>query len=363
LSSSNTFAVSATVLLFVAGTTEAAEPALNSSPAPFSITSLTSDGTNLYFRAVVPTGLERVTLEMRASWNEPWEEKKLLTNTAQAADLSFSIGIPRTPTGLFRLKGIANPELLSPEVQYVSIPSLASTNNEAVFHFKGIIDGSDKILINHAGALWEHVNWDWPPGSVTVNDRQWDSREKNYITTAGTNRFLPVRFSLSAVELQVINGRDMVALERTPNGLAVYLDDTFPGADEYEFTIRFLPAASNVKAKSSPKARIKIEAQIDGSDTLRITPKEAVWEHGAFGMPRNVKLYGIPWDAETSTVLSNEGTNMYLSAGVDLSTAKIVNRKGRDLVTMWAEESAVLVKFADNPNASDDYEIEIAFGE
>jgi len=302
---------------------------------------------------------------MRSSLDAAWEEKTSQPSPCTGGEINLSIPIPASPTELFRLKGTvsAAPELVSPELKYVVIPSLASNSSQAVFHFKGIIDGSDRIFITRAGALWEHVNWDWPQGSVTVNGNQWDSRQKNYITSPGVTRFLPESFSLDSAQLQVTEGRDVVALERTPNGVMVYMDDTFSGADEYEFTIQFQPVAEKAKSKKSAHGRIKLAAQIDGSDLVRITSSEAVWEHGTFSPPLNVRLNGIAWDPTASPVLKNEGTNAFLPAGVDFATAKIISRKGRDVATMWAEESSILVRFADNPNDSDDYEIDIAFGE
>ena len=331
----------------------------------FVITALAPDGTNLTFRAVIPPGLERVTLEMRSTLNSPWEKMTTLTPAKNGGELTITIPMPQSPTELFRLNGTVSPgsNLLSAELHYVVIPSLASGPMEAVFHFKGEIDGSDKILINHAGALWEHVLWDWPNGSVTVNGQQWNSREKNYVTSVAPNRFLPEKFSLDTAQLEVLKGRDVVALERGHNGLTVFLDDTVLGSDDYEFVIRFRPKAQKPKPTPSASARIRIAAQIDGSDSVRITTREAEWQHGTFSPPASVRLNDIPWDPTTSPVIRNEGTNSFLPSGVDFSTARIVSRKGRDLATMWAEESAILVRFADNPNGSDDYEIEIAFGE
>ena len=117
-----------------------------------------------------------------------------------------------------------------------------SAQPEAVFHFKGTVDGSDRIVITRDGALWEHVHWGWPDGAVTVNRTQWDPRQKNYLTTAGTTKFLEECFSLDAVDLERIKGRDVVALERTNNAVIVYLDDTLVGAGEYEFKVHFHPA-------------------------------------------------------------------------------------------------------------------------
>ena len=59
----------------------------------------------------------------------------------------------------------------------------------------------------------------------------------------------------------------------------------------------------------------------------------------------------------------NAGTNTFLPTGVDFSTAKIIHRAGRDLATMRADQDAVWINFADNPNGSDAYELEIGFGQ
>jgi len=232
-----------------------------------------------------------------------------------------------------------------------------------VFHFKGVVDGSDRILITRAGAFWEHVNWDWPAGPVTINDAQWNPRQKNYLTTTGAVAFLPETFSLEAVRLEIIGGRDVVALERTNDALLVYLDDTQSGAAMYEFKIHFHPATLKpAPTGATPAATLKIRAQIDGSDALKITAREAAWQHRAYSCPGVVRLNDIPWDVRQTSVLLNEGTNTFLPAGVDLSTARIVNRQGRDVGTMWAEADALWIQFADNPNGSDFYELELSFG-
>jgi hypothetical protein len=74
-------------------------------------------------------------------------------------------------------------------------------------------------------------------------------------------------------------------------------------------------------------------------------------------------LNDVAWSIQQSNVLQNAGANLFLPSGVDFSTARIVSRKGRDLATLWAEEDGLWVSFADSPNGSDHYELEIAFGE
>jgi hypothetical protein len=199
---------------------------------------------------------------------------------------------------------------------------------------------------------------------VTVNGTEWKPRQKNYLTAAGAAKFLPECFSLEAVDLERIKGRDVVALERTNTALIIYLDDTPVGAGEYEFKIHFHCALSKpAPASASTAATLKIAAEIDGTDCLTITPTDARWEHKNWGGPASVKMNDVPWSIQQTNVLQNSGANLFLPSGVDLSTARIVSRKGRDLATLWAEADALWVWFADNPNGSDYYELEIAFGQ
>jgi hypothetical protein len=198
---------------------------------------------------------------------------------------------------------------------------------------------------------------------VSVNGVGWNPREKNYVTTVGTAKFLPEAFSLDTVNLEVIRARDVVALERADNALIVYMDDVPNGPSEYEFKVHFHPPRPKV-ARPNPAtpATLKIAAKIDGSECLKITRDEAIWEHLGRRNPGKVMLNDVAWFPAQTNVLKNEGTNLFLPATVDLSTARIIGRKGRDLATMWAEPDAIWVRFADNPNGSDHYELEIAFG-
>ena len=342
------------------------------------LTSIAVQGTKLNLVAVVPPGLGQVTLEMRPTMTAPWEAAGVLDVAAGAGEVTFTMQKPGEMQ-FFRLRAAASVQsagMVSAEVNYltvaplrVSVASLTdsqagASEPEAVFHFKGMVDGSDRILITRDGAFWEHAHWDWPEGAVTVNGAQWNPREKNYLTSAGAAKFLPEHFSLEAVDLERIKGRDVVALERTNNALIVYLDDTPVGAGEYEFKIHFHPARTKpAPARDSTAATLKIAAEIDGSDRLRITATEARWYHKLWGGPANVMLNDVAWSIQQSNVLQNAGANLFLPSGVDFSTARIVSRKGRDLATLWAEEDGLWVSFADSPNGSDHYELEIAFGE
>ena len=333
------------------------------------ITSLSVVGSNLVFNATFPPGVEHAILEIRPVLADSWQQAALLEISAAGGNVEFSIPKPVLETAFFRLnitlRATTNAQL-SAELQYVTIAPLGpdgTNGTDAVFHFKGVVDGSDRILVNREGALWEHVNWGWPDGAVAVNDAQWNPREKNYLTTTGAVAFLPEKFSLADASLEIIEGRDVLALERTNSGLVVYLNDTPPGAAPYEFKIHFhLAAMKPVAVRSSPAATLKIAAQIDGSDSLKITAREATWEHRAWSYPGAISLNDISWDVLQTNVLANAGTNVFLPSGVDFSTARIVSRKGRDVGTMWADTDALWIQFADNPNGADFYELEISFG-
>ena len=135
--------------------------------------------------------------------------------------------------------------------------------------------------------------------------------------------FLPENYSLAAACLEIIEGRDVIALERTNSALVVYLDDTLPGATPYEFKIHFHPAAAKPAETRAPSAAtLKITAQIDGSDLLKITAQEAVWTHRTYGCPDAVSLNGVPWDLRQTNVLMNAGTNSTIQTARTLMSWK-----------------------------------------
>jgi hypothetical protein len=333
--------------------------------------------TNLDFVATFPPGVDHAVLEMRPTLADAWQSAALLNVPADGGTIEFTIPMPALETAFFRLNASmlvqnnsatnnTTTNQLSAELQFVAVPPLGpdpANTNEAVFHFKGVIDGSDRITIRRQGALWEHVNWGWPTGAVAVNGSQWNPSEKNYMTTTGAVTFLPLQYSLRSPRLEPVTGRDLVAMERTNDALIVYLDDTPPGAAPYEFKIYFPRAEPQPeKIRPSTSATLKIAAQIDGSDLLKITADEATWMHRAWSYPEAVRLNHISWNVRQTNILANAGTNRFLPAGVNFSTAKIVGRQGRDVATMWADHDAIWANFADNPNGSDAYELEISFG-
>jgi len=332
------------------------------------ITSIALNGTNLDFIASFPRDVIHAQLESRSTLNDEWQYAATLNVPINGGMVEFSIPQPPEQTAFYRLNATlsSTPQAqVSTEVHYVAGPPLPETfangAPEAVFHFSGQIDGSDRIVITRDGAFWEHINWGWP-GVVKVNELQWNPAAKNFLTTTGAISFLPPRYSLSEARLEVIQGRDIVAMERSHDALIVYLDDTPPGAAPYEFKIHFRPPPKAIRETGSAPAKLKITAQIDGSDEFKITSREARWTHRAWNPPHIVQLNDQVWDLSQTNIFSNSGTNTFLPEGIDFSTARITERKGRDLGTMWAEKDGLLISFGDNPGGSDEYELEITFG-
>jgi hypothetical protein len=108
---------------------------------------------------------------------------------------------------------------------------------------------------------------------------------------------------------------------------------------------------------------LKIGAEIDGSDCLVLTSAGAHWEHLYWAFPSEVTLNEVTWKPAEENGLKNDDATRFLPAGVDLSSARIIGRQGRDLATLWATKDEVKIYFADNPNGKDTYELTIGFGE
>ena len=296
------------------------------------LTSLAVQGTNLTLVAVVPAGLGQVTLEMRPTLVAPWTVAVAGHVPSGGGEVTFTIRKPGEMQ-FFRLRAAASVEstgVVSAEVNYLTVAPLGLAAASPAGSQSGGGGAGSGIPLQGNGR-WLRPHPDHPRrrllgtrtlglagGSGDCERRAMESTEKNYLTTAGEAKFLPECFSLEAVDLERIKGRDVVALERTNNALIVYLDDTPVGAGEYEFKIHFHPARPKpAPARDCTAATLKIAAEIDGSDCLRITATEATWDHKHWGGPANVRLNEVPWSVQQTNVLQNTGTNQFLPSGVD----------------------------------------------
>ena len=119
------------------------------------LTSIAVQRTNLNLVAVVPPGLGQVTLEMRPTMTAPWEAAGVLDVAAGGGEVTFTMQKPGEMR-FFRLRAAASVQsagIVSAEVNYLTVAPLGvavarppdsqagAAEPEAVFHFKGMVDG------------------------------------------------------------------------------------------------------------------------------------------------------------------------------------------------------------------------------
>jgi hypothetical protein len=358
--------VALTLLLGTASSVTSQEPLVS---LPFAVQAVSGRANKLALAIQIPPGLAQIAVETNEG--AEWKQALAMQPTPRQTQVLADFAKPAAERCLVRLRAVQrsnNSVLFSPELQYIAMPPLGSRPGEGAegsFHFRGTIEGSDKIVIRRDGALWNH-SAPWPiRGSASVNGKTWNEKTLTYISAAGLAQFVPETFSLENAQLEVIAGRDVVALEKTANAVAIFIDDTLPGSAEYEIAVRFPrkttePAA---RVRRSTVARLSISAQIDGSDCLILTTNQAVWEHKAQEWPTNVVLNGIHWSPKETKVLQNRQETRFLPENVDLSTVRVLHRKCRDLLAVCPEKNEIRIWFADDPDESDSYQVDLLFGQ
>jgi hypothetical protein len=231
-----------------------------------------------------------------------------------------------------------------------------------VLSVQAVVDGSDELYLDVSGAQWSHKHWGWP-SQMSLNGVLWDPALSNQLPNSGDTAFLPANVDFSRAQINVLQGRDTVAMERDANSLVVYLADTPNGADTYSFEIAF-PLHRSRKPSGSKGTRttlLQISAVIDGSDVLYITKKGAVWTHKHWGWPGEVTLNGIGWNPSVSSIIANSAGSRFLDRRVKFSSARVLVREGRDTVAVMPQKDGLLIFFADNPIGSGVYNLTIEF--
>jgi hypothetical protein len=232
---------------------------------------------------------------------------------------------------------------------------------EVLLHVKAIIDGVNRLTLKATSALWEQTLGS-PPESLTINDLNWDSQHHRLLPLPNDEMVLPAGVDYQSVWVEMIKGNGIVACEPSDDKVAVYVTDMSQHPQPYDFILHF----SNVERLAVPhsdstSAHLKISGLIDGSDRLTITHDGAKWEHLSWGPATGVALNNISWPLDKTPELKNEGPTQFLPTDVDFSTAKVISRSGRDLVTARGYKDKLVVYFGDTESGSDQYEIDVAF--
>lgn len=101
---------------------------------------------------------------------------------------------------------------------------------------------------------------------------------------------------------------------------------------------------------------LTINATIDGSDVLNITPAGAAWTHKAWDWPKGITINGATFDPHGRLTLDEIGLGE-----ADLSSAEVTGRSGRGTVAMEKTDNGVAIHFADPQPGSAPYMMQITF--
>jgi hypothetical protein len=97
------------------------------------ITSLSIEGTNLVFNAIIPPAASQAILEMRPILSAAWQDAAVLDVPAGGGSLEFIIPKTTVEAAFFplRIASTTNDSQLSTELQYVTVPSLERTSTNS----------------------------------------------------------------------------------------------------------------------------------------------------------------------------------------------------------------------------------------
>ena len=94
------------------------------------------------------------------------------------------------------------------------------------------IDGSGRIIFTRQAARYEHKNWALPT-AMMFDGEPWT----NLSQTPPAWRDVVDNLDLTKAWIVKRKGRDVIALEHTPDGFDLYLSDSPNNAADYEVTI------------------------------------------------------------------------------------------------------------------------------
>ena len=120
---------------------------------------------------------------------------------------------------------------LSPESGVPAFDAAAAAQPK-LLHLSGSIDGSGRIVFTRDRVHYEHRHWG-RPNRMLFDHELWLDLEQTPVPWTDYGRTL----DLSKAWIAQREGRDVIALEATPDGFDLTLCDSPNGADEYAVTI------------------------------------------------------------------------------------------------------------------------------
>jgi RNA polymerase sigma factor (sigma-70 family) len=228
----------------------------------------------------------------------------------------------------------------------------ASPNGALTLDIRATIDGSDVLNITPNGAEWTHLYWQLP-SAVTINGKHTSPTAKTSLEELGLSNA-----DLSSATVVSRRGRGLVALDKTAAGIGIHFDDPEGGAGPYQISISFQPKSNSAGPTTLPAlvnpVTIDVKASVCGAELLAITSEGARWKHLDGMWPGSVSVNGKPWDVRPKPV-----NNDAIFKNLDLASAQVVERSGRDSVVMEKTAAGLAIYFCDTFGGLSDYEIKI----
>ena len=108
----------------------------------------------------------------------------------------------------------------------------AASAQPKLLRISATVDGSGRIVFTREMARYEHRQWS-RPANVIFDGERWSQIDR----PPAPWRDYADRLNLSKAWIVERKGRDVIALEHTPNGFDLYLCDSPNGSSEYTVTI------------------------------------------------------------------------------------------------------------------------------
>lgn len=211
-------------------------------------------------------------------------------------------------------------------------------------------------------------NWGTDPKQFRLDGGQAGGRHKS--GGAGeipTNQFVNFELTVLPDEMIVkVNGKERYRTSADFSKVEEPLS-IFPGGDAV-VTVRSVvpsvptlsPAKDGSGGPFKQQAVIEITAKIDGDDRVTLDSSGAQWKHTAFSWPTQVTINGSPWDPKSKPERSSTDPALRVLQTIDFSTAHIIEKAGRDQVTLEKVGDGIEIKFSDPSGGTGQYAVKIA---
>lgn len=220
------------------------------------------------------------------------------------------------------------------------------------------IDGTDELHISHHSASWKHGSWGWPT-NVRVNGLSWSPRQQPALQVGPESPFLRSNIKLAGATIRKIRGRGQVKLDYDTKGLIVrFNDERHNGSATYEVVITFadqiceqsrrmIDCLKSETGQPLQQLEFNIQTKIDGADAVHIDSDKVKWAHYESSWPRKVSLNGRNWNPYEESEFSPESKGFFIPAGLNLSAARLVEKKGRGAVQLLKSDDRLTIRFDD----------------